>query len=190
MRLRRAASQAPPPPRLRAARSFDTPLWFDEQQLGQLRGTALAAAATTHARVLRTQWERLRPALVEMLARVGVFEPPRFEEWLWAYSAFWSRGQSLPVPVCAGGVGGGGAGGGQSDAPLEIREEQDPPGAGGGSSGSSSGGGSSSSSGGGGSESSGGGEVQRVVVLEGIVPGIDFANHSTQVRWRVGCGAP
>jgi len=98
-------------------------------------------------RLLRTQWQRLQPALAAMLKEVRCFQEPTFEDFVWAYSAFWSRGQSLPVPVrpAAGGAEEGAAG-----------EE-----------GSGEGGSSS--------------EVVRLEVQEGVVPGLDFANHGTQV---------
>ena len=86
-------------------------------------------------RMLRAQWNRLRPAVVQMLRQVSCLEDPQFEDFAWAYSAFWSRGQSLPVPERAAAESGGGSG-----------------------------------------------DVLRVVVMEGVVPGLDFANHSTQVR--------
>jgi hypothetical protein len=56
--------------------SFNTPLWFDEQQLGELAGTTLAAAtAARHASLART-WERLQPAVSSMLKQVGFVALP------------------------------------------------------------------------------------------------------------------
>lgn len=151
---------APLPPRglsTNPTPSFGSPLWFDEEQMAELRGTPLATATATHTRMLRAQFQHLQPALTSMLRQVGVFKEPTFQDFLWAYSVFWSRGQSLPVPIreaaaAEEGEGGAttaaeGAGGGQRRQEGRGKE----------------------------------GVAVRVVVYEGIVPGLDFANHSTQV---------
>jgi hypothetical protein len=90
-------------------------------------------------RALRAQWQRLQPAVAAMLRQVNAPEEPAFEDFAWAYSVFWSRGQSLPVPERA----------------AAAEEEGERGGAAGG--------------------------ALRVVVREGVVPGLDFANHSAQV---------
>jgi hypothetical protein len=84
-----------------------------------------------------------------MLQGAGEYREATFEDFLWAYSVFWSRAQSLPVPVRGG--GGGGEGGGSAEG------------------------------GGGGTEG-----AVRLEVVEGVVPGLDFANHSMQVGARGG----
>ncbi len=81
---------------------------------------------------------------------------PTFEDFLWAYSVFWSRGQSLPMVV-------------PGEAPGN------PEAAHGGTAAAADGG------------SGGGGGRVRVVVQEGVVPGLDFCNHRVQVGAR--CGA-
>jgi hypothetical protein len=155
------------PPGLRPP-SFPTPLWFDEAQLLELRGTALAGAAAAHATALRAQWERLQPALAQMLQRAGEYRDATFEDFLWAHSVFWSRAQGLPVPVreAAPAAAAPAAAAGPSGDALEGEEGEE-------------GGGESGSDGAGGGAASG---AVQFVVLEGVVPGLDFANHSTQVR--------
>lgn len=80
---------------------------------------------------------------------------PSYDDYLWATSIFWSRGLSLPVT-------------------YTEQQQGDSSSSGSGSDGVGSGG-----VGSGGVGSSG---VLRIKVLEGLVPGLDFANHSQQVR--------
>jgi hypothetical protein len=145
----------------------------------ELRGTTLEAAAAAKARALGAQWQRLRPALVDMLRRVGAAGEPSFEDFLWAYSVFWSRGQSLPVPVRdeppAGGSSGG-AGGSEGEEPEGEQLE---------GSGGGGGGGGGGGTGTGKRQRASGGAL-RVEVWEGVVPGLDFANHSVQVGLSAG----
>ncbi|KAF6263984.1 hypothetical protein COO60DRAFT_266676 [Scenedesmus sp. NREL 46B-D3] len=132
--------------------SLCTPLWFDQQQLGELAGTTLAAAtAARHASLARC-WGRLQPAVSAMLKQVGVSAEPTLDDFKWATSIFWSRGLGLPVPVA-----------------MQQQQQQQQQDAAPGSSSSSS-----SSS-------------VRIETLEGLVPGLDFANHSQQPRcwWEV-----
>lgn len=84
--------------------SFSTPLWFSNDQMALLRGTTLHKAASLHRRRLEAQWARLQPSVRAMLEEVGVSKEPAFEHFLWAYSVFWSRGQSLPVTLTPGTV--------------------------------------------------------------------------------------
>lgn len=83
-------------------RSFSTPLWFTPDQMALLRGTSLHRACALHRRRLEALWSRLQPALEAMLEEVGVSRPATFDDFLWAYSVFWSRGQSLPVHLAPG----------------------------------------------------------------------------------------
>ncbi|GBF87660.1 hypothetical protein Rsub_00371 [Raphidocelis subcapitata] len=179
-RAREAGSRYAPWLRL-LPESFSTPLWFDSEQMRELRGTTLEAAAAAQERVLRAQWQRLRPALVDMLRRVGSAGEPTFEDFLWAHSVFWSRGQSLPVPV-RGAPAGGGSGGGADG--LEQLEGEEEPAAGSSSS-------SSSSNGANAKRQQAAGGTLRVEVWEGVVPGLDFANHSVQPNcwWEVAEGS-
>jgi hypothetical protein len=82
------------PPPATAARSFDTPLWYGNAELQLLRGTTLARAMELRRRTLEAQWKRLAPAAQELLQRAagaGETAALGFEDWLWAYSVFWSR---------------------------------------------------------------------------------------------------
>lgn len=55
-------------------------------------------AAVVTAR-LKDLWTRMEPAVNTLLeSQPSVTRKATFEDLLWAYSVFWSRGQSLPVP--------------------------------------------------------------------------------------------
>lgn len=92
------------------------------------------------------------------MVQVGVAAEPTYEDYLWATSIFWSRGLALPITY--------------TDTPQQQQQQQE------------DGGLSSSSSSSGSSDSTG---MVRVKVLEGLVPGLDFANHNSQVCLCV-CG--
>lgn len=87
--------------------------------------------------------------------QVGITTAPTFDDFLWANSIFWSRGLALPVTY---------------RDPTQQQPQQEGDGSNGGSSGSNDGSGGSS------------GGVLRLKVLEGLVPGLDVANHSQQVN--------
>lgn len=83
---------------------FHTPVMFSEAELSELRGTPLFRAAGIIKGRLRELWKGMQPALGSMLAgKAGVQRQATFEDLLWAYSVFWSRGQSLPVPHAGSG---------------------------------------------------------------------------------------
>jgi hypothetical protein len=53
--------------------SFDTPLWYGNEELQLLRGTTLWRAVELRRRSLEAQWKRLAPAVQELLReRLGV----------------------------------------------------------------------------------------------------------------------
>ena len=94
----RERETAPPSPSSSAC-SFNTPIMFSEADLAELQGTPLHRAAAIVRGRLKELWGRLQPALSSLLAQQqGVQRQPSFDDLLWAYSVFWSRGQSLPVP--------------------------------------------------------------------------------------------
>ncbi|KAG1662358.1 hypothetical protein FOA52_000023 [Chlamydomonas sp. UWO 241] len=83
--------------------TFDTPLAFSPAELAELAGTPLHRASAVVAGRLREQWARMQPALSGLLqSQPGVARQATYDDLLWAYSVFWSRGQSLPVPARAG----------------------------------------------------------------------------------------
>mmetsp|Transcript_2401 Transcript_2401/g.5670 ORF Transcript_2401/g.5670 Transcript_2401/m.5670 type:complete len:610 (+) Transcript_2401:122-1951(+) len=99
--LERARGDGSPlQPWLRALpRGFPTPLHYDDSQLEALRGTALHAATKAKMRHLHAQWLRLEPTLRVICKAEGIARPPGFEDFLWAFSAFWSRALSMPAAV-------------------------------------------------------------------------------------------
>ncbi|MEW5303031.1 MAG: hypothetical protein WDW36_005763 [Sanguina aurantia] len=78
--------------------SFDTPLHFTKAELEELRGTNLANASSTVYRNLQEQWDRLGPAMITAAKHAGLERAPTFDDLLWAFSVYWSRGLSLPIP--------------------------------------------------------------------------------------------
>ncbi|CAK0754341.1 hypothetical protein CVIRNUC_002290 [Coccomyxa viridis] len=84
--------------------SFDTPLHFTESQLQELQGTTLHAATRVLNGNLERMWTKLEPVCQDLLLDAGHRQrAPSFQDFLWAYSIFWSRAQSLPVPAGANG---------------------------------------------------------------------------------------
>lgn len=78
--------------------SFNTPLHFTKAELEELRGTNLANASSTVYRNLQEQWDRLGPAMITAAKHAGLEKAPTFDDLLWAFSVYWSRGLSLPIP--------------------------------------------------------------------------------------------
>lgn len=79
------------------------PVVFSESELAALQGTALHRAAVTMTRRMREAWGRLESPLGTVARELGL-PSPRWEDWVWAYCVFWSRGQSLPVPESGSGA--------------------------------------------------------------------------------------
>ncbi len=109
-------------------------------------------------------------------------QEPSFEDFLWASSVFWSRAQSLPTPVLvhealapAATTASGTADPSAAVAPASTGADAD---------GAAVATGSASASNASGIAAAGNGAGRsrvRIVVQEGLVPGIDFCNHSQQV---------
>ncbi|GLI65463.1 hypothetical protein VaNZ11_008813 [Volvox africanus] len=78
-------------------RTFDVPIVYTDQELAELHGTALHRATAAVMKRLRETWSRLEAPLGAVARELGL-PAPCWEDWIWAYCVFWSRGQSLPVP--------------------------------------------------------------------------------------------
>ncbi|GFR47156.1 hypothetical protein Agub_g8847, partial [Astrephomene gubernaculifera] len=105
-------------------RSFDVPITFAPTDLAELRGTALQGAAAAVTRRLRDTWSRLEAPLRNLTRELGL-PAPTWEDWLWAYCVFWSRGQSLPVPEsgsASSALIGHSSGNGSDKIPIQILE--------------------------------------------------------------------
>jgi hypothetical protein len=100
--------------------------------------------------------------------QAGLAAPPSFDDFLWASSIFWSRSMALPVTYTTA-TPDGIADADSAPSPQQQQQQQQQAGAGGSS----------------GSSGSVPGSVLRVQVLEGLVPGLDIANHSREVRCSV-----
>mmetsp|Transcript_21870 Transcript_21870/g.39020 ORF Transcript_21870/g.39020 Transcript_21870/m.39020 type:complete len:509 (+) Transcript_21870:377-1903(+) len=122
--------------------TFDTPLFFSQDELKELRGTVLSAASESVSRRLEDTWGRLAPIVERLSKDLKLEHVPTVEDFKWGYSIFWSRGQSIPVYSESSSTTGG-----------NITNSSHPD----------------------------------LGVVEGIVPGLDFFNHSTkpQCWWEV-----
>ncbi|KAG2450452.1 hypothetical protein HYH02_004954 [Chlamydomonas schloesseri] len=138
--------------------SFDVPITFSPADLAHLRGTTLGKAVEAVARRMRDTWSRLEAPLGGLCRDLGL-RRPTWDDWVWAYCVWWSRGQSLPVPESGSAT--------KALASLSA----------------SNGNGSGAGSG------AGAGRKVNVEVVEGLVPGLDFANHRDvpppQCWWEV-----
>eukprot|EP00195_Chlamydomonas_chlamydogama_P016294 CAMPEP_0202898958 /NCGR_PEP_ID=MMETSP1392-20130828/7333_1 /ASSEMBLY_ACC=CAM_ASM_000868 /TAXON_ID=225041 /ORGANISM="Chlamydomonas chlamydogama, Strain SAG 11-48b" /LENGTH=629 /DNA_ID=CAMNT_0049585031 /DNA_START=305 /DNA_END=2193 /DNA_ORIENTATION=+ len=125
--------------------SFHTPLHMSADELDELKGTTLYWVASKLRERLADQWEKLGPALNSLAAgAAGVSRQASLQDLQWAFSVFWSRGQSLPVP---------------REGAASHLFAKDPKAA-----------------------------AQQLEVTEGILPGLDFANHQVlhpQCWWEV-----
>ncbi|KAG2440994.1 hypothetical protein HXX76_003847 [Chlamydomonas incerta] len=142
--------------------SFDVPINFAAADLAELRGTSLGRAVEAVSRRMRDTWSRLEGPLGSLCRDLGL-RRPTWDDWVWAYCVWWSRGQSLPVPESGSAT--------KALASLSA----------------SNGHGSGAEAGAG----AGSPAVRKVniEVVEGLVPGLDFANHrhspSPQCWWEV-----
>lgn len=76
----------------------ETPLVYGQGQLQELKGTTLHRATQVLRGQLQQKWQKLQPAVQRLLAEAGVrARAPTFDDFLWAYSMFWSRAQTIPV---------------------------------------------------------------------------------------------
>jgi hypothetical protein len=163
-------------------------------RLQELRGTSLAAAAAAHQRRLAGQWQRLRPA-AEAMARDaaaaaeggGGPSPPRaptFDDYRWAYAVYWSRAHSLPVPVVTTTTTRqdqeGGEGAGEEVAAGEEQQQGE-------AAATAAAAAAAAATSGGGPKDQRAQKRQEVRIVEGLVPGLDFCNHSLDANawWEV-----
>lgn len=145
---------------------FSTTLFWDDKELEWVRGTSLYKATKLKKEALRGWWQRLEPVAQQLVLSEGVGPEkgtPTWDDFLWAHSIFWSRAIAMPVP---------------RDVVVEVigddNEDKDTRT---GSTGSSSTKKAQHST-----------KSRKVIVVEeGIVPGLDFANHATpaKCRWTV-----
>lgn len=110
---------------------FNTPLFWNDNDLEWLKGTTLYKATQIKKGMLQDTWRRIEPVARQLTVTEGLDAGsdsptrPTYSDFLWAYSIFWSRAISIPI--------------------------------------------------------------SSTIVLEGIVPGLDFANHSdtSKCRWTM-----
>ncbi|KAK6239929.1 hypothetical protein QUC31_005398 [Theobroma cacao] len=80
--------------------TFGNPLWFMDDELLELRGTALYRATELRKKDLLTVYEdKVKDLVKKLLVLDGDSESDVcFEDFLWANSIFWSRALNLPLP--------------------------------------------------------------------------------------------
>ncbi|KAK4266745.1 hypothetical protein QN277_023626 [Acacia crassicarpa] len=80
--------------------NFRNPLWFSDDDLQELRGTALFRATELQKKNLLSLYDTKVKALVKKLLTLGGYSETEvcFEDFLWANSVFWSRALNIPFP--------------------------------------------------------------------------------------------
>ncbi|KAA6422499.1 MAG: hypothetical protein FRX49_07674 [Trebouxia sp. A1-2] len=74
-----------------------TPLFYSDIEMTELRGTSLEHSARLQKRGLAEQWKRLEPACQDLLKKAGASTTQvSFDDFMWAHAMFWSRSQSFP----------------------------------------------------------------------------------------------
>ncbi|KAL3140376.1 hypothetical protein ABBQ38_004637 [Trebouxia sp. C0009 RCD-2024] len=78
---------------------LNTPLFYSDEDLAELKGTSLEEAVGVQKWQLGQAWKRLQPACSELLDKSGSFhQQPTFEDFMWAHSIFHSRSLAFPEP--------------------------------------------------------------------------------------------
>eukprot|EP00850_Spirogloea_muscicola_P003668 SM000015S01168 [mRNA] locus=s15:99383:103370:- [translate_table: standard] len=79
---------------------FDTTIFYMSEELEELRGTPLHAATKTKLRSLRASFNnQFDLASAQVFQEAGLQMAVQFEDYLWATSVFWSRAKSIPFPA-------------------------------------------------------------------------------------------
>ncbi|MCO5581649.1 hypothetical protein L7F22_035538 [Adiantum nelumboides] len=80
--------------------SFGTPLWFTEEELQELQGTALYNATKIQLRNLEGLFAgKVKPFAEQVLSSVGALKREiDFKDFLWANCIFWTRALNIPCP--------------------------------------------------------------------------------------------
>ncbi|XP_063944538.1 uncharacterized protein LOC108207896 isoform X2 [Daucus carota subsp. sativus] len=80
--------------------TFGNPLWFNEDELLELRGTTLYRATELQKKKLQSIYiDKVETLVKRLLDLDGDSESQvSFEDFLWANSIFWTRALSIPLP--------------------------------------------------------------------------------------------
>ncbi|KAK7295013.1 hypothetical protein RJT34_17916 [Clitoria ternatea] len=80
--------------------TFGNPLWFSNDELQELRGTALYRATELQKKSLLSLYEtKVKNLVKKLLTLEGNSEiEVCFDDFLWANSVFWSRALNIPMP--------------------------------------------------------------------------------------------
>ncbi|KAI5647308.1 hypothetical protein M9H77_33313 [Catharanthus roseus] len=80
--------------------TFGNPLWFSDEELLELKGTALYRAIELQKKSLLSLYnEKVKKLAEKLLTLHGYLEREvTFDDFLWAHSIFWTRAQNIPLP--------------------------------------------------------------------------------------------
>ncbi|KAM3196164.1 hypothetical protein ACQJBY_072038 [Aegilops geniculata] len=81
--------------------TFESSVWFDDEELAEVEGTTLHRATVMQRKSLQKLFDDKVKGLVEELLHVdgsGSSIEVRFEDFLWANSIFWTRALNIPLP--------------------------------------------------------------------------------------------
>lgn len=81
-------------------KTFGNPLWFNDNELSELKGTALYRATELQKQKLQSLYnDKVKILVKKLLVLEGDSESEvSFEDFLWANSIFWSRALNIPLP--------------------------------------------------------------------------------------------
>eukprot|EP00850_Spirogloea_muscicola_P021693 SM000258S09109 [mRNA] locus=s258:161257:165347:- [translate_table: standard] len=80
--------------------AFDTTIFYAPEELEELKGTPLHAATKAKLRSLRVSFDnQFEIAAAKVFQEAGLPMAVQFEDYLWATSVFWSRAKSIPFPA-------------------------------------------------------------------------------------------
>ncbi|KAF3442245.1 hypothetical protein FNV43_RR16161 [Rhamnella rubrinervis] len=80
--------------------TFGNPLWFNDDELLELKGTTLYRATQLQKKTLLSLYDEKVKSLVNKLLTLdgGSEREVCFEDFLWANSVFWTRALNIPLP--------------------------------------------------------------------------------------------
>ncbi|KAL6861596.1 hypothetical protein ACP4OV_017296 [Aristida adscensionis] len=81
--------------------TFGSSVWFTDEELAELEGTTLHRATVIQRKSLQTLFDGKVKGLVEELLHVdgsGSSAEVSFQDFLWANSIFWTRALNIPLP--------------------------------------------------------------------------------------------
>ncbi|CAM0912527.1 unnamed protein product [Alopecurus aequalis] len=158
-------------------RTFESSVWFNDDELVELEGTTLHRATVMQKKSLHTLFNDKVKGLVEELLHLdesGSSIEVRFEDFLWANSIFWTRALNIPLPhsyifpgsldeqhISSGEVLGDSSLATQQETDIAVKNSS--------------------------ADDNSEPHSTEKIWVEGLVPGIDFCNHNVKAlaTWEV-----